>query len=241
MAPVARVLAPFFGILEPLQTQTTLKAQVRELSTILDSAADPPVILAGFSWGAWLSYILTAGYPGLVKKLILIGSGPFEPHYVQQIQAARLSRLSDDEQAEYTAILGLLDDPDAAGKARMFARLGQLATKADHYDPGQDNNLEGDIPDRGEQGNIYHEVLREAQEMRKSGALLALADHIHCPVVAIHGNYDPHPAAGVFEPLLPRLQDFRFITLDRCGHKPWIERQARDRFYEILRAELNAA
>jgi pimeloyl-ACP methyl ester carboxylesterase len=241
MAPVARVLASDYGVLEPLQTQITLKGQVNELNTILDSAADPPVTLAGFSWGAWLSFILTAGYPGLVKKLILIGSGPFEHHYVQQIQATRLSRLSDDEQAEYNAILELLNDPEAAGKARVFARLGQLAAKADHYDPGQDGKLKDDTPDRGEQGNIYHGVLREALEMRKSGALLALADRIHCPVVAIHGDYDPHPAAGVLEPLKHRLQDFRFVTIDRCGHKPWIERQARDRFYEILRAELDAA
>jgi pimeloyl-ACP methyl ester carboxylesterase len=239
MAPVARNLAPDYGILEPLQTQVTLSGQVNELWAVLDNHADPPVILVGFSWGAWLSYILTANYPGLVSKLILVGSGPFEHHYVQLIQDARLSRLTEDERTEYNEIIALLNDPNGIGKAGRFARLGQLAGKADHYDPVQDELLEGDIPESARDGNVFHEVLREAQEMRMSGELLTLADRIRCPVVAIHGNYDPHPAAGVYEPLMSRLPDFRFISIDHCGHKPWIERQAKDRFYQILRAELD--
>ena len=31
---------------------------------------------------------------------------------------------------------------------------------------------------------------------------------------------------------------FCFITLKNCGHKPWIEREAKQRFYEILEEEL---
>jgi pimeloyl-ACP methyl ester carboxylesterase len=57
-------------------------------------------------------------------------------------------------------------------------------------------------------------------------------------VVAIHGDYDPHPAAGVQRPLAAVLADFHFILLPRCGHRPWRERHARDTFYRILEAEL---
>jgi pimeloyl-ACP methyl ester carboxylesterase len=74
--------------------------------------------------------------------------------------------------------------------------------------------------------------------MRRSGELLALGKHIACPVVAIHGNFDPHPAAGVQEPLAQVLKDFRFILLNQCGHKPWRERQARDEFFAMLDREL---
>mgnify|MGYP002065730678 CR=1 FL=1 len=31
---------------------------------------------------------------------------------------------------------------------------------------------------------------------------------------------------------------FRFVLLDHCGHKPWIERQAAQAFYDVLRREL---
>lgn len=56
----------------------------------------------------------------------------------------------------------------------------------------------------------------------------------HCPVIAIHGDYDPHPAEGVRDALSRVLQRFQFVLLDRCGHKPWIERWAREAFFEAL-------
>jgi pimeloyl-ACP methyl ester carboxylesterase len=75
--------------------------------------------------------------------------------------------------------------------------------------------------------------------MRRSGELLELGERVECPVVAIHGDYDPHPAAGVQEPLSTVLERFRFILLKSCGHTPWIERQARDEFYRVLEKELH--
>jgi len=67
--------------------------------------------------------------------------------------------------------------------------------------------------------------LVEASQLRSGGELLNLGKKIRCPVVAIHGDYDPHPAAGVQEPLSRVLQDFHFILLKNCGHHPWFERQ----------------
>ncbi len=71
-----------------------------------------------------------------------------------------------------------------------------------------------------------------------SGQLLKLGKKIRCPVVAIHGDYDPHPYQGVKEPLWRILKKFRFILLDNCGHRPWVERAVRDRFYSILINEI---
>lgn len=67
---------------------------------------------------------------------------------------------------------------------------------------------------------------------------MALAKQIKCPVVAIHGDYDPHPAEGVQDPLSAALERFRFVLLNNCGHRPWMERQAGDEIYRILREEL---
>jgi pimeloyl-ACP methyl ester carboxylesterase len=237
MEPVARVLSQSFGVLEPLQTLTTMDGQVNELCTVLENHANPPVILIGFSWGAWLSYMLTARRLELVKKLILVGSGPFEHHYVEMIQKIRLNRLSEPERIEYNDIITLLNNPKGIGKAEKFARLGQLANKTDCFDPI--NEVSTALKSKDGEGNKFHEVLREAQAMRKSGRLLKLAENINCPVVALHGDYDPHPAEGVRAPLSSLLKDFRFITIEKCGHKPWIERQARDYFYELLRAEVH--
>jgi pimeloyl-ACP methyl ester carboxylesterase len=111
-----------------------------------------------------------------------------------------------------------------------------LYGRADAYDP---------LPQDGDEGrafppcaDIYHRVWPAAARMRSSGELLALGARIQCPVVAIHCAYDAHPAGGVREPLSAILPGFRFHLLERCGHAPWMERQARDEFYRLLGQEL---
>ncbi len=73
--------------------------------------------------------------------------------------------------------------------------------------------------------------------MRRSGELLALAREIRCPVSAIHGDTDPHPAR-VSAPLSARLDLFSFHLLEHCGHTPWLERLARENFYDVLIDEI---
>ena len=108
MAPVARELvrelASTCGILEPIQT-------VQELRAILETHGDLPVRLIGYSWGAWLSFIVAARYPALVKKLVLVGSGPFEAQYVAQLHECRMQRLDEAERAEFEATIQALGDP----------------------------------------------------------------------------------------------------------------------------------
>lgn len=236
MAPVARELAHTNGVLEPLQTAATLDGQVKELKTLLEEHAGLPVTLIGFSWGAWLSFIVTARCPDLVRKLILVGSGPFEEKYVAKLQAARMSRLSEAERIEIGSIIDALNDSAAGDTSEQLARLGALASKADTYDPFPDVQEKSDrLKTRND---IFQGVWNDAAEMRRSGELLTLSKQIACPVVAIHGDYDPHPAEGVEKPLAAALEDFRFILLTNCGHKPWIEQQARDAFYLILAREV---
>ena len=274
MTPVARELSADRGVLEPLQTAATLRGQIDELRAGLEAHGDLPIVLVGFSWGAWLSYLLAAEYPLLVSKLVLVSSGPFDQRYADidkvrlswnrrqrersdrwRIFHARraglgrrrtrraakrsagdgpgaLSRMSASDRAEIEALSAVLDDATAAQRDQAFARFGALMGKADAYDP---------LPDSGDpveiRADIYAGVWPAAAELRRSGGLLQLGAHIECPVVAIHGSYDPHPAAGVEEPLAGALSDFRFVLLEECGHKPWVERRARGAFYRMLRDE----
>ena len=89
------------------------------------------------------------------------------------------------------------------------------------------------------QPEIYRRIWSEAEEVRQSRELLELSDYVQCPIVAIHGSYDPHPAEGVKEPLSRVLDDFKFIELEDCGHTPWLERQARAKFYAVLKGVIN--
>ncbi len=75
-------------------------------------------------------------------------------------------------------------------------------------------------------------------QLRKSGDLLDLGKMIACPVIAVHGSYDPHPAEDVRTSLAAVVKDFEFVLLKNCGHYPWIERDAKTKFYEIVREAL---
>ncbi len=233
MAPVARELVSEMGVLEPLQTADSVDGQVEELKDILEKHGNPPLILVGFSWGAWLSFIFAAQYPSLVKKLILVSSPPFTEKYAPQIMETRLNHLNSDEKQEAVSLLSSIYSGSA--KSSSFTRFGDLMEKADSFVPlPHDDEILACSP------AIYQQVWADASKMRSNGELLQLGEKIQCPVVAIHGDYDPHPAAGVKEPLARVLKDFRFISLPQCGHHPWYEREAKNSFYAELRREIGA-
>lgn len=233
MAPVAGELSSVSGVLEPLQTAASLEGQVRELHNLLRERGDLPVVLIGWSWGAWLGFILSARYPEMVEKLIIVASGPFEQEYAANIMETRLNRLDGEKSAEAHSLMMILNDLAPGDKNTAFARLGKLIYKADSYDPVsyEDEALEFRF-------DIFQEVWGQASRLRAGGELLDLGGKIRCPVVAIHGDYDPRPYRGVKEPLARVLEDFRFILLENCGHRPWVERSAREEFFNILKEEL---
>jgi len=237
MAPVAKRLVSELssGVLEPLQTATTLGGQVEELEESLRTEGDPPLTLIGFSWGAWLSLIVAANFPGIAERLIIIGSGPFEESYLDELKRTRLNRLKEEEKGEFVSIVDKLQGSQAKEEDQLLRRLGQLTTKTDQYDPLSQPEKKEPLDLRGE---LFRQVWKEADQLRSSGELLKIVGQVRCPVVAIHGNYDPHPSMGVRQPLSAALEDFKFITLENCGHKPWLEREAREDFYRLLESEL---
>ena len=239
MAPVAAKLSKTCSVLEPFQTAATVDGQVQELRALLEENGNLPMTLIGHSWGAWLIFILAARYPALVSKLILVGSGPFEAEYAAGIMETRLGRLTEGEKTAVTALFKALDNPDTQDKNTILARLGRIIAKADTCDPLPYEKETG-AGDTACNGDINGSVWKEAAELRRSGRLLALGEKISCPVTAIHGDYDPHPAAGVREPLSRVLKDFEFILLERCGHNPWMERYAGEEFFRVILSLLQA-
>jgi|WetSurMetagenome_2_1015567.scaffolds.fasta_scaffold257060_2 pimeloyl-ACP methyl ester carboxylesterase len=237
MASVARELSAVKGVLEPFQTETTLEGQVRELRSVLEREGRVPVTLIGFSWGAFLSWMVAARYPALVGKLILVGCPPFVDQDAASITKTRLDRLTPENRREAQALLEHLERPADEGekedKNALLARLGDLLARADACDP-----LAQEDKSFYCQYDVFRGVWDEACELRRKKTLLFMAREITCPVIAIHGDYDPHPAEGVEVPLEKELKNFRFVLLQKCGHRPWIERNAAEEFYRILVQEI---
>ena len=171
MAPVARELSDSLGVLEPFQTKITLEGQVLELKTELEEHSNLPVTLIGFSWGAMLSFIFTARNPQLVKKLILIGSGPYEEKYAANIMNTRISRFGKEDQENFFSLTEALNGPSAKNRDEALCSFGKLMSKADAYAPlpHEEELLECSY-------DIFKGVWEEASELRISGKLLQMGN-----------------------------------------------------------------
>lgn len=232
MKPVARELSKHCGVLEFLQTASTVNGQLKELHEQLYSSAEIPAVLIGYSWGAWLGFLFASEYPDRVKKLILVGSGAFESRYNKDLMSVRLARLNQSNRNEAKCILSKINSGNTSDE--LLKQFGRLMTRADSFEH---------LPEAEDQESlnmqIFQSVWREASELRETGQLIQRAESIRCPVVAIHGDYDPHPIEGVEIPLKRKLKDFKMIKLTRCGHTPWREIHAKDVFFETLKKEIN--
>ena len=237
MAPVAKRLAHHCGVLEPIQTQATLDGQVHEFVNALQTRANTPAVLIGHSWGAWLSILVSARFPNLVQKLILVGTAAFEERYVTALRDNRLKPLSPSEREEFLALARILSDPGQQTEAGL-TRLAELADRSDTYDalPAESPSPVAGVSECA--AEIYAGVWPAAARLRTEGKWLALLKEIACPVVAIHGANEPTPIESVATPLSRTVSDFRMVVIDRCGHTPWHERWAAEPFYAVLEQEL---
>lgn len=195
MVSLARQLRHCCNILEPLQTADSVPGQIDELKFVLEKQANLPVTLVGHSWGAWLGFMFAAHFPSYVKKLILVGSGSFEEKYAQNIHQIRMDRLNSHDQKEIGRLSEKLTSGSADNKNANLQRFGEIIAQADQFDPVSEEEDHVCV-----RYDIYRKVWPRASAMRSSGELLALAEKITCPVVAFHGDYDPHPEAGVRKP-----------------------------------------
>lgn len=229
MAPVARHLSKTMGVLEPFQWCTSVPDQILELKTILEEHGNLPITLVGFSWGAFLSLTIAAQYPEYVKKLILIGCPPFSDEDAKSISQVRKNRLKPTEQNLLSKLIDELDKDPCHDKEVLYNQLVNLMDKADYYlkDFTEDSILEF-------QHDIFEKVWPQAANLRKQGYFLDLANNIRCPVTFIHGDYDPHPIQGIQNIIEPS----QFFILEKCGHTPWNEKEAKVEFFQFLLDQL---
>ena len=235
LAPFAKEISKEHAVLELLQTKSTIYELIQELHQQIIKNAQIPVILIGHSWGAWLSILFASKYERCVKKLILVGCPPFNNEHSKNILNIRLKRLLKDERIKLdTLLLTLQNENENKNKKNLlFMEIGKLMHKADSYKPlNSYNNL------INYQYNIFQKVWVEADELRGSGKLVEYAKNIKLPVVAIHGNYDPHPGKSIKNDLPEYFNNFNYFELDKCGHEPWNEVYAKNQFYEILFNEI---
>jgi pimeloyl-ACP methyl ester carboxylesterase len=234
LSPVARRLSISFGVIEPIMLAYSIGEQIEELNIIIRNNSTIPLIFLGHSWGAWLSIFYAAKYPDMVKKIIMIGAPPFEEKFAPMVHETRISRLTDEEKVRFYSEKDQLYSKET-GPVMLSPELHSILTKSDVFEALPNENLPSEF-----YPEVYKKIWPEAQALRSTGKLLEYVKAVGCQVVAIHGDYDPHPADGVKEPLTSNLEHFRFNLIERCGHYPWFEKYGKDILYKIFYKEMGS-
>lgn len=233
MEEVAKKISGKKGVIEAIQTRYSIDSLLVELSEVVSLHGLPPLTLIGHSWGAWLSILFASKYPEQVKKLILIAAAPLEEKFASKITETRLERLDDKEREALFRLLKQINIAPQNQKDLIFLDIAAFMRKADAFQPENISYGKETLDYK-----MYESVWAEAETKRSSGELLLQAGRVSCPVLAIHGDYDPHPYNGVKVPLQEHIKDFRFSLLENCGHEPWNEILAKRSFYDILEQEI---
>ena len=225
---LAKQLGSDCGVIEPLQAQDSVKGQIRELAEQLESF-DHPLTLIGYSWGAMLGILYAAENPQRVKRLILVGCPPLEDQYVSTIMKRRLKHLKKKDRRKVQVLIkkshnGLLSQDE-------FDRFGLLMDKADGYKKKVKHGQKKKF-----QPEIYQKVWAEAEHIRSDRGFIRALNQIKCPIIIIHGRQDPHPFRSIIRACKISKCKFEVFILNRCGHVPWEETFATERFLGIIRA-----
>jgi len=234
MAPVARELASERGVIEPLQSARTVRDQINELISELEQNGDRPMTLIGSSWGAMLALFCAAERKAPVDKVIMVGSGVFDANSSERVSERRLDRLDDQDRRKYHHLQESMESDSNPEDPYLRRAFGKLLEQSDHYAP-----LTTDLEVLAIQLDVFQAVWSDYVDIRDNGdSLRETVGRVEVPVTVIHGDHDPHPIDGIVPFLQSCLTLSEVYVLERCGHYPWIERFARDRFFEILRKEI---
>lgn len=84
----------------------------------------------------------------------------------------------------------------------------------------------------------YRQVSRAIKALIEDGKLVKLGYGIYAKASTNEYIKKPIIRIGFDDACLQALNRFKFVLLKKCGHTPWIEKEARDIFFETLEEEL---
>ncbi len=233
VAPVARELGKRWHVLEPFQRGSggaplTVATHVRDLDDLIrDRCHDRRPVLLGHSWGAMLALAYAASYSTTPAALVLVGCGTFSLAARAEFEARVDSRLTPEIRADIARIEQTEADPD-----RRLGALGQLMTRVYGFD------VEEGEEDGAVDAEAHRQTWADMVRLQRDRVYPAAFAAIHVPVLMLHGDADPHPGRLICQDLRRYMPQIEYRELLRCGHSPWLERQAKQVFFDTVNAWL---
>lgn len=196
------------------------QTQVSDLALVARELVGEPLSIVGYSWGGLLALLYSVeaferpGEAGLTPaRLVLIDPAPVTRPFRARFESSFAERQADasvQQLREELAQSGLRErDPDAY-RRRAF----ELSVAGYFADPRRARDL---TPFR-----VIGRVQQQVWESLGDFDLLQRVEQVDCPVLILHGRYDPIPIEAS-EALARALPDAHLVVLEHSGHVPYVE------------------
>jgi pimeloyl-ACP methyl ester carboxylesterase len=230
--PIARGLAGSFHVLEPWQrgsgeeplTVARHMVDLHELIEGLGGHERPGLV--GWSWGAMLALAYAAEHPDSAGSVVLVGCGTFDPAARARMREILDERMDDELRERIERLEDEYPDP-----GERLEKKYELLGRFHDYDatllPEDDETPPFDM-------RAHTETWNDMLRLQKEGVYPAAFSAIKVPVLMLHGAYDPHPGTMIRDSLLPFIPHLEYREWERCGHRPWVEREVGEDFFAVL-------
>lgn len=188
--------------------------------------------LIGTSWGALVAINYTVKYAQNVNKLLLLEPAPGSSEYLPAFLRKVKERLTEADAAELKA---LENDPKTMNDTERIKRILLIRFKSyyydlKNYDPHELNYMDG-VRVRKDlaSGNMFGAYLSNYD-------LYEQMKNIICPLLVIHGEYDPVPTESI-EKMKDYAKHAELHIIKNCGHFVFIEKG--EEYFDLVNHFLN--
>lgn len=213
--------------------KVTVDDMVEDIEGVRKEFNAGKIYLAGSSWGAILAIKYTIKYPDNVKRLLLMEPAPGSTEYLPAFLKSMRERLNDSDKAE---VKKLESDPNVLTDAEIYKKALKIRYKAYYYDVDKYDPKSLDYMDSLrvkkdiESSNMFNPYLGNFnlyEDMKK----------IKCPLLIIHGDYDPIPTESV-EKMKEYAKQAELHIIKNCGHFVFIEKEKE--YFDLIKEFLQS-
>lgn len=231
-ASLAEGLSKSCRAVEPWQRRSgdeplTVARHVADLHQLVaDIGGGAQTAIVGHSWGAMLALCFAAAHPNEAGPIVLVGCGTFD-------QASSNRRREIIEERMDDKLRGRLNrnETESVDPVQRFMRKFKLTRHLSDFDtinPYAEAE-EWEPFDLRAHGEAWNDMMR----LQAANVYPQAFASIKARVLMVHGQYDPHPGQLIRDNLLKYVPHLEYRELEKCGHYPWNEKAARDRFFSI--------
>ncbi|MBI4428386.1 MAG: alpha/beta hydrolase [Ignavibacteriales bacterium] len=183
-------------------------------------------IVFGHSFGGTISMGYASRFPAETQALVLVGSGGFDPSYLDYYSPNILARLTNDDSLKLREAESLLSiDKEIAKTEEFRIKLGAQVWDRNH------------LPEirRWFNRETYSPVIAQAMWtsfLTTPFALIESLRKFHKPVLLIQGEVDPVDKRTAMQ-IQNILKQARQEFVKNSGHFPWVEQK--EKFYIIIK------